>query len=599
VRLRTIPGLILGSLVLLSVASPLPAQQSSTPAGSPVQQPNPPVTTLTAVARSVVLDIAVVDAKGHPVRGLKQSDFVLLEDGVPQTLTSFEEHTSNPAVAPVSQPKLPPNTFTNFIPPPNSVASTVLLLDVLDTSIQAQMYLHEQVVEYMKHVPPGTSMAVFVLDERMHLLQGFTTDPQTLLEAVKSKRDNPHFSVYDGGNAVYQRLRHDILTEGLQELGRYLAGFPGRKSLIWFTGTVPRELYGSGIGNPFRESSSFADNTGVADYAVDDLAATTDVLTLSRVAVFPIDARGLIAPSGGREPHIGNALEYNRETLEQVAQATGGKAFYNTNGLKDAISEVVDTSANFYTVSYTPYNKDWHGQTRHIKVEFISPGYTLEYRRSYRARGREKQELRHLASVEKKKNSGNFTPLAETQAPNPSGVLLSHGPKESLQASMTLGAIPPTELIFAASLKPAPAIQKIEKKAPLPPENYLRPAWAGKPFRDFDILYATDARKLALNQTPDGVRHGQVSYVAVLYSDQGDVVNSIITTLSLDLTPPTYRHLAQTGLPVTQRIAVPVKGNYFLRLGIRDESGDRVGALEIPIDAVKLGVAGAGQALTP
>jgi hypothetical protein len=120
-----------------------------------------------------------------------------------------------------------------------------------------------------------------------------------------------------------------------------------------------------------------------------------------------------------------------------------------------------------------------------------------------------------------------------------------------------------------------------------------------KPFRDFDILYATDARKLGLNQTPDGVRHGQVSYVAVLYSDQGDVVNSIITTLSLDLTPPTYRHLAQTGLPITQRIAVPVKGNYFLRLGIRDESGDRVGALEIPIDAVKLGVAGAGQTLTP
>ena len=35
-------------------------------------------------------------------------------------------------------------------------------------------------------------------------------------------------------------------------------------------------------------------------------------------------------------------------------------------------------------------------------------------------------------------------------------------------------------------------------------------------------------------------------------------------------------------------IQVPVKGNYFLRLGVRDTATDRVGALEIPVDRIAL-----------
>ncbi len=587
------------SLICLALccASAAAQRQPSSPAA---QQPNTPVPTLSAVARTVVLDIVVADAKDHPVSGLRPSDFALFEDGIPQTFTSFEEHNSAAPSNLNAQPKLPPNTFTNYAVAPNSSASTILLVDVLDTSIEAQLYLHEQVVDYMKHVPVGTSMAVFMLDERMHLLQGFTTDPQRLLAAVESKRDNPHFAVYDSPIPAYQRLRHDILVEGLQELGRYLSGFPGRKNLVWFTGVVPREPYGSGIGNPFHDQSQFADTIGIADYSVDDLVQTTDVLTLSRVAVYPIDARGLIAPGGGRDAHLGQELEYNRETLEQVAQATGGKAFYNTNGIKDAIAEVVDTGSNYYTVSYTPTNRDWDGSFRHIKVRLNGAQYNLEYRRGYRARSRQTQEEHHLASLEKKQATGKFTPAAET--PNPAGstpVVMHRGPNESLQSSMTLGSIPPTEIIFAASLKPAIDTQKLARKAPMPPGNFLRPDFQNKPFRDFSILYATDPRKLDLAQSPDGLRRGRLDFVAVVYTDQGEVVNSVITTVTLDLTNPVYRHLLQTGLLMDQHIAVPVKGNYFLRLGIRDQNGDRVGAMEIPLDQVKLGVAGAGQTATP
>jgi len=46
-------------------------------------------------------------------------------------------------------------------------------------------------------------------------------------------------------------------------------------------------------------------------------------------------------------------------------------------------------------------------------------------------------------------------------------------------------------------------------------------------------------------------------------------------------------------------LAIPAKGNYFFRFGVHDTIGDKIGAMEVPVDDVKLGIAGPGQTLTP
>jgi VWFA-related protein len=585
------------------------------------------------VSRAVVLDVVVTDGKGHPVKGLKKSDFALREDGAPQTLKSFEEHNSGAAATPEAGSKLPANTYTNLIAAPNSSASTVLLIDAENTDIDAQMYLHEQLVDYIRHMTPGTSMAIFVLAGRMHLVQGFTTDQQVLLEAINRRWAKPNLGFFEGGNSAYRHFRRDILHEGMQELGRYLAGFPGRKNLIWFnnpgmiadayrifagdgeivavaagTGLGPQAAGGVGpagrgasngampngflayeepwdlIGIPFRDTDNFND----------DLSETTDVLTLSRVAVYPVDARGLIA---GGSPHAIARAEVEDSYMSAIAEATGGKSFYSTNDLEQAVAEVVETGSNYYTVSYTPTNNNWNGKFRRIKVEINGQKLNLEYRKGYLARDREEQEQRHLAAAQRV--SGKFIPTAETEAGKPPGVLIHRGPDESLQASMTLGAIPPTELIFAASLAPSEKIEKTGKKAALPRDNYLRPKFHSEPYRNYHVLYATDAATLGFRRTPDGIRHDQIDFVAVVYTGEGDVVNSLITSMHLDLSEASYLRLVQTGLIISQRIAVPVKGTYFLRLGIRDAAGDRVGAMELPLGDVKAGGAGAGQTVAP
>jgi len=137
-------------------------------------------------------------------------------------------------------------------------------------------------------------------------------------------------------------------------------------------------------------------------------------------------------------------------------------------------------------------------------------------------------------------------------------------------------------------------VVKLDKKAPLPQNNFLRPDYQGKPFRTYAVLFHADARRLKVNPTPEGLHHGSVDFVVVVYDQSGDTVNSVQAAASFDLSNTDYNRMLQSGLPVKAEIAVPVKGNYFLRLGVHDVTGDQIGALEIPVDQVKPGVAGQG-----
>jgi hypothetical protein len=90
-----------------------------------------------------------------------------------------------------------------------------------------------------------------------------------------------------------------------------------------------------------------------------------------------------------------------------------------------------------------------------------------------------------------------------------------------------------------------------------------------------------------LDKTPDGARHGKIEIAAVLYTQENEQVNSIFRSVAFALNPDQYRRLLATGLLTKMQFAIPVKGNFFLRLGIHDVNGDKIGAFEIPVDQIK------------
>ena len=584
-----------------------PAQQSTPaqpapPQSSTPQRAQPPAAlpTYSVTTREVLLDVLVTDAQGRPITGLTPADFTILEDGERQTLRRLGEHQSMSA-ADVARtqaaPPLPPNTFTNFTPMVNTNALTVILLDALDTPLTDQQEVREQLIAYLKNMQPGAEIAIFQLADQMRLVQGFTSDKQALLAAATGARNMPSlWRPVLGNRELYRESRHAVVRAGMEAMGRYLSGFPGRKSLIWFTadlplytGQNPLSLIGSGHAYPFKDSFALVGDSP------DEPNTLADEQALSRVAVYPIDSRGL--QGGDLMARMAKDI-YN---LETVAQATGGQAFFNMNGFREIIAQVVNNSSYYYSLSYTPSNQSWNGDFRHIKVTVDRPGARVQNREGYYAYNRNEQEQKQVVSYAERaaRAAAREETVSTTQSsglpgqPEQPGALVKT-PHGGFQAAMLLGAIPPTEIVFTASLAPGDQVTKLKKNQPLPQGSYLEADWRDKPFRTDTILYKADMHHIHVTQTPDGIRHGSVEFVTILYAQDGQPVNSLRSVATLDLDDAAWRNLRRSGLTDRQQIAVPVKGNYFLRVGVHDIISDHIGALEIPVDQIRLGIAGQG-----
>lgn len=534
------------------------------------------VPTLHATARMVVLDVVVTDKDGKPVKGLKQSDFALTEDGVPQTLASFTEHDDLADLpTPLPTEKLPPNTFADHAPLTGNGAITVILFDELSFADAA--YARYEVESFLKTLKPGMPICIFKLDWLgLHLIQDFTTDPQTLREAVASKRNAQGLLPPPSARLSQSGLPGDAM----RELASYLSGFSGRKNLIWFTDGPPPNIASGLPGSPFPDFSSF----------VDDASGVLDVLTLSRVALYPVDARGLVA-----DARWGFEVLSQDGDLAEVAAKTGGRAFYSTNGFKQAVAEVISTGSRYYTLAYVPRNGHWDGGFRKIKVRLangaladatgpsllaaIRPPFHLEYREGYYA-----QAPAPVAPVSAAA-AGTRKMISYSPKGDPRGPGVSTG--SPLKQAMAFGGVAPFQILFQAHVTPAAAKEKIKRHDKAPAGNYLGAKWLHSPYRNYQVHYSIDPHDIEFASHTVGSYHDTIEFVAVLYDDYGEIVNSLVSTSSVELNPDQYMQAMRGGLGFTQTIAMPAQGNYFLRLGVHDLTSDHIGALEVPAELIK------------
>jgi VWFA-related protein len=141
--------------------------------------------------RLVLLDVVVVNGKGEVVTGLQKGDFEVLEDGKPQTISTFEEHRGAPP-AQITLPPMPPHVYTNFPLTRTADSVNVVLLDALNTPTVDQAYVRKQMIDYLKQLPPATRVAIFTLAARLRMLQGVTTDSSELLATLNLPEALPH-----------------------------------------------------------------------------------------------------------------------------------------------------------------------------------------------------------------------------------------------------------------------------------------------------------------------------------------------------------------------------------------------------------------------
>jgi VWFA-related protein len=508
----------------------------------------------------VVLDVVVTDKKGQPVYGLKRSDFTVFERDEKMTLQNFAEYRAAQAPPPASQPAkqvLAPNVFSNASDTPDNGPLNVLLMDALNTPLADQMYVREQMLEYAKKAPEGARIAIFGLSNRLYLLQGVTSDPAVVKAAAQ---------MFMAEKApVPPQLRGWYTLAAIDELARYLAGLPGRKNLIWFAGSFNLGIVPDGDReNRFGSPASFAD----------DAKQTASLLTRSRVAVYPIDARGLFSnpelsagvalPPGAQTlgprawqisdgKFLGQRAD-EKITMNTLAKSTGGKAFYDTNGLKDALQQAIHNGSNYYTLAYAPTDRKWDGRYRSVRVELEQSDVDLVYRQGYFA----------YDPSARRAHEGGSQPVSV------------------MHSAMLLGGPSPTQILFTVKIAPA---RKSENK--LPPANQPNVKRMRPPYRRYTVSYDVDLRTVAFKTVQDGTHQGNLEFEVSLYSPDGELMNAIGEMVRVKVPAATYESRQQSGWKFQQNIAAPAKSECFLRIGVRDVSNDRVGAVEVPLSAIQ------------
>jgi VWFA-related protein len=534
--------------------------------------------TIKVETRVVLVDVVVTDHKGETIPNLNQEDFYLEEDGKPQSLSAFDQHSRRNA-PPVNLPTLPPNVYSNMqsVKPSDSV--NVLLIDLLNTQPWSQKDVCNQVVKYLKTVPPGTRLAIFTLNtQQLRLARGFTTDFSGLSASLEDKsgvvpesswlNQTPSRNAAElegletmimmqaapaAVGAVQQYLgeevvaraseRTELTLQAFQHLARYLSGIPARKNVVWFADSFPISFI------PNEKSHAPQHQQRVRQ--------TSDMLTAAQVAIYPVSAHGLEGdPTFEVTDMLGNTREsmlYNQSTsqiaAETIAQETGGRAFYNTNGLDTAMAKAIDEGSHYYSLAYAPTNTRLDGKYRRIEVKLSNRDYKLSYRRGYYA---DKHE-----------------PLAasEQSAEDPLIPLVGFGMPNFDQITYEIQASP---------LQPQPA--------PDARRAGLNTEWKG-PFTRFGVDLAVSLQNFSLDSAPDGVKHGRLEVILVAYDRTGKIINIAKRTSRVALPPKDFPTLQAKGLPVHLEIDVP-PGDIYLRTGIYDLNSGNAGTLGIPLGTV-------------
>ena len=178
-------SLLLAAVALGLSAVALPTQTNQT--NQTKTQSSVPV--IRANTRAVAVDVVVTKGLDQPVGGLHKQDFQLMEDGKPQAIDFFEEHTAVQAPPNIKLVPMSANVFTDVPAAPESDSVNVLLLDLLNTDRQDQSHVHQQITNYLKNMQPGVRVAIFTLSTKLRLIQDFAADNSLLRSSLDDKKN--------------------------------------------------------------------------------------------------------------------------------------------------------------------------------------------------------------------------------------------------------------------------------------------------------------------------------------------------------------------------------------------------------------------------
>jgi VWFA-related protein len=565
-------------------APPASPQESATKpkadAGSEISQMD---STATFKVRVNLVQVRVIvrDSSGKPIDNLTRQDFLLYDQGKPQTITNFSVETAETrwqraaAVAKTQEDAAATGDASGNKPPVLPERFVALVFDDTHLSLQDASFARSQADHFLDSSAPTDRVGIYTTSGQNTL--EFTADkaalhrailgvvprpltPQSvgtecpevthyMADQIENKRDTQAQAVaieetvqcqFNGDEskqgqalaivqtAVFRALNtgdleNEYTYRHLEDILRRLSSMPGERIMLL-------------VSPGFLLTTQYLDESGVIDRA-----------NRANVVINTIDARGLYAPdvmgdisrpssdsfrtAGQKTMYRVAAQQENQYVLGDLAYGTGGTFFHNSNDLQGGLRLAGLAPEVSYVLAFSPLNRKWDGQYHLIRVALAKKSkYSIQARRGYYA-PRKVDDPRELA-------------------------------RQEIQ-----------EAIYS---------QEEINELPLDLQTqYFKNDPEGA---RLSIVSRLEVKNMHFRKA-EGRSQDELTLATAIFDENGNFITGGEKTVQMRLKDATYERLTHTGLTVKSSFAVK-PGRYLVRQVVRDSEGSQMaarnGAVEIP-----------------
>ena len=540
--------------------------------------------TFTSKPIYVLVPVVVNDKDGKPVTGLKKEDFQVQENGKDQKVASLEEF--KPTAAALPRPATPNHEITNQTAVDATPRRLVIIaLDMVDTPFEDQARSRRALITYLSDniAPDSLYQLVAIENNGLRILHDYTEDTASLIATLQTVRNKYPTAIADAGflqragntdpgittagrpaedpelgtpvvaqiqagggpppqaaaiaaflgSVELQRVQANEANainstlSALQQIAERASGIPGRKSLIWITGSFPFSI----------DPGTASVNSAVSFAAYQH---TMQLLESQLISVYPVDARGLVTAQldattyntarqllGNTSLHrdMSNQLLDTLNTMRAFADMTGGRAYVNTNDTRGAIREAVQDGSAYYMLTYAVDKSDRRPGWRKINVKVGD--YHIRARHGY-----------FLTKT-------TIDPLTTAK----------YDMDNALKSSLDYTGLP----------------LRIVLNSPTPNGDKRKVTFA--------MMMPPKSAKI----DSDDKNHMHVDVAYAIWTATGQDAGHKGTSYNLNLNPTQLQQLATNGLGYGDTVEL-APGTYKLRMVVRDNLTGQIGSVSAPLD---------------
>lgn len=323
-------------------------QVSARQSNSPAQPPD----------SKIHLDVVVAPKSGPPVSGLQRQDFTILDNNVPQTITSFE------AVEGRCEP-----------------IEVVLLLDAVNSNSQNVAIAREGIDRFLR-ADEGRlaypTMVAILTGTKVQFPEGFSQDGNAI--STELDKRTIAFNTSRSTDSYGPAARFQISLQGMRRLVEHESGRPGRKIIIWVYPGWPVLSGPQHMLSPEQERQVFGNMV--------DLSTQLREFHTTLYTIDPLGAADLVVRAPNLEPYLRGVSKPNQVrpgnlALQVLAAQSGGLELKSDDDLTAQLGQCLADASAYYEISFDPIVIDRPNEYHQLEIRVARPGLTARSRQGY------------------------------------------------------------------------------------------------------------------------------------------------------------------------------------------------------------------------